>query len=309
MVFVSCRNYFPGKEKFLDYDFDTTNTLHYFNIFFNHNKWICVHKNSLQEAIAGVNSNKDAIIYGEGLGKTFCNDVDRATRLARTYDVLPIMFDWPTARPYMKDGKNMAITMRISADVAKTFSNFVKEFGKLKREGKTEIKQSTLFLHSMGNLLLMRATKKNYLDSTKIFDNVIMNAACVPQKNHKIWVERIRMQDHLYITKNNHDRSLNGAKIITLAGQLGERPKKPYAKNALYISFNKVLHLEHNYFLYADVLKEHPEIKEVYSSIFHGKTLSLDDIKKFKKQTNKNAVELVKPYLPESGNVGLSIGL
>ncbi len=307
IILVSCRNYLPGTEKFLDYDFDTTNTLHYFNIFFNHNKWICVRRNNMQEAIVGADTNKDAVVYAEGLGKTFCNDVDRATRLARTYDVLPIMFDWPTSRPYMKSGRNMITTMSVSADVAKPFSNFIKEIGILRNQNKTEIKQFTLFLHSMGNLLMMHAIEKKYLDTIKIFDNVILNAACVPEKNHKTWTEKIKIQKNLFITRNNHDRSLNGAKILMWAAQLGERPRQPFAKNALYISFNKVLHLEHNYFLFTDVLQKHQNIKEIYSFIFHGKALPLNDEQKFKQLKPKNSVELVKPVDPTNGNVRFSL--
>ena len=311
IILVSCRNYFPNQQKFLDYDFDTTNTLHYFNIFFNQNRWICIRRNNLQEAISGINLNKDVVVYGEGLGKTFCDDVDRATRLARTYDVLPIMFDWPTSRPYMKNGKNMVITMAVSARVAKPFSNFIKEIGTLNLKQlqgiNGEIKQFTLFLHSMGNLLMMHAIQKNYLDTVKIFDNIILNAACVPEKNHKLWVEKIKIQKNLFITRNNHDRSLNGAKILTWAAQLGERPRQPFAKNALYISFNKVLHLEHNYFLFTDVLQKHQNIKEVYSFIFHGHTLPINDEQKFKILKPKNSVELIKPFDPTNGNFKFSL--
>src|SRR5438105_1943970 len=49
IIFVSTRTYFPDKEFFLSYDFDTSNTLHCFTIYFNQNKWICVPRKDLTE--------------------------------------------------------------------------------------------------------------------------------------------------------------------------------------------------------------------------------------------------------------------
>src|ERR1700741_3778066 len=52
IVFVSARRYFPDKKEYLDNDFDSTHTLHYFNIYFARNSWVCVPRKSIEEAFS-----------------------------------------------------------------------------------------------------------------------------------------------------------------------------------------------------------------------------------------------------------------
>jgi hypothetical protein len=293
IVFVSVRHYRPGKEQFLDYGLDT-NALHYFTIFFNHNKWVAIPKNSLKEAYLAADPGNDVVVYAEGLGKTFTGTLDRATRFTRTYHVTTIMFDWPTFNPVLKGGENYRHTLNLSKPTAKVFSRFLDSLNTLKKE-LGGFNNLTLFLHSMGNLLMMHSIQQNYLNvKDTLFGNVVLNAACVPQKNHAQWVEKINIQEKIYITRNNHDRSLNGAKIISFfQRQLGERPRPPYAMNAQYINFSTVLSFEHNYFLYDRTIDFYPQIGQLYSSIFHGRKPAFDDVTKFRKRRS-NYVDLVK---------------
>jgi hypothetical protein len=301
IVFVSTRHYFPQKKEFLDHGLDTS-AFHYFTIYFNHNKWICVPKNSFKEAYNDANPGQDVVVYAEGLGKTFTSALDRATRVTRTYGVSIIMFDWATFNPMLKGGQNFRTTKANSKIASKSFAAFMDTMNLVKRGEETLFGHLTLFMHSMGNLLLMHAVKQNYLKVNEpLFDNVVLNAACVPQRKHKHWVEKINMQDKLYITRNNHDRNLNAAKIVSLfQRQLGERPRGPYAVNATYINFSNVLSMEHNYFLYDNVWREKPQIEQIYQDIFHGSGLSFEDEKKFRR-CNKNTVEVVKNNFERRG--------
>jgi hypothetical protein len=294
IVFVSTRHYFPEKSEFLDHSLDTT-VLHYFSIYFNHNRWVCVPKKNLKQAIHDANPGKDVVVYAEGLGKTFTSALDRATRVTRTYGVTIIMFDWATFNPLLKGGQNFRWTRSNSELASKSFAALIDSIARIKQQEKNVFGHLTLFMHSMGNLLMMHAVKKGFLiESEGLFDNVVLNAACVPQRRHKQWVEKINIQDNLYITRNNHDRNLNGAKLASFfQRQLGERPRGPYALNATYIDFSNVLSLEHNYFLYDDVWREKPQIERIYYNIFHGFDLSLEDKAKFKR-CNNNTVEVVR---------------
>ncbi|MGZ3932162.1 MAG: hypothetical protein ACXVP0_12555, partial [Bacteroidia bacterium] len=96
VVFVSTRNYFPEKDEFLSVDNDTSHALHYFNIYFKGNSWVCVPRISLEDALKAVSARENAVVYADGFGKLFPGNVDRATRFARCYDVTTILFDWPT---------------------------------------------------------------------------------------------------------------------------------------------------------------------------------------------------------------------
>jgi hypothetical protein len=304
VVFVSTRNYFPGKDEFLSVDYDTSTTLHYFNIYFKKNSWVCVPRENLQEAMNAVSKKEHAVVFVEGFGKTFPGNVDRATRFARCYNVTTIMFDWPTFDPRYRRIKNFKMTRRNSQKVAKAFSFFLSELDEFKN--KQNFKHISIILHSMGNLLLQHSVKNNYIKlKDTLFENIVLNAACVPQRKHKQWVEKINIQQRIYITRNNHDKTLNGAKLITFRRQLGERARGPYALNATYINFSAVLDMEHNYFLYTGVLKAHPNIKAVYNDIFFGRQVIFTDKREF--FIKRNLVDMFETTLPKKGDTSLSI--
>ena len=293
IVFASVRNYYSAKTEFFDYDLDTSHTLHYFTIYFNHNNWICVPKKDLNEALYSAAKNKDIVIYSEGMGKDFTANLDRATRFTRLYNVVTVMFDWPTYRPYLSGGKNYKLARRQSKEAARSLAKLFNEMDKYKSVNNLENVKMSLLFHSLGNRLIKDAVKNNYIEvKTKLFDNVILNAACVKTLLHKKWVQKLNIQKGIYITKNNHDRTLLLAGIAGLRKQLGRHSGWFRAKNAVYLNFSKVLVHDHNYFLMNNVFRSHPNIKTLYNDMFHGKPILFDDEKKFE-QRKKNVITLM----------------
>lgn len=311
IVFVSVRNYFPGKQEFMGYELDSANTLRYFTIYFNRNKWICVPKQNLADAFVGVSKSKDLVLYGEGMGKDFAGDVDRATRLTRVYDVTTIMFDWPTYRPNLRGGKNYKKARIQSTEVSKALCALFVEIETIKPTIKTDSTKTSLLLHSLGNRLIKEAVTNNFISTkTKLFDNVVLNAPCVKMRRHRKWLEKLSIQDKIYLTRNNKDRTLLLAKLAGFTEQLGRRSALRKAKNAIYLNFSPALEREHNYFLMTNVLAKHPDIKSIYSDIFHGRTINFDDEKRFINQQNGRVITLKGPErTTQEGDISLGIGM
>lgn len=309
IVFVSLRSYAESEKMFMGYDCDKNMTVHYFNIYFNGNKWICVPMKNLAECLAGKN-NLNGVAYVEGFGRTFLTAIDRATLFTRQYDCQIIMFDWPTYRPELKAGKNYKLTVKESAIIAPYFAQFLDTLNGYKTESPSAFKALSLVMHSMGNLLMMHAVKNDQLHiRDTLFSSIVMNSSCVPQRKHKVWVEKIKIQKHLFITYNNKDRTLNGAKLISgFKRQLGERPRKPYANNALYVDFSRVLEREHNYFLYPSVLNRFPYIKSLYRTILLGVEPDFNDENRYIKKPKKHTVEIFDLHEAQKGGIGISIG-
>mgnify|MGYP000852520510 CR=1 FL=1 len=270
---VSTRNYNDTLKEFVDYDYDSTGTLKYFAVYFNHNQWIVVPYNSLTELLSTKKEFKNLVVFTEGLGKTFTSGVDRATQLMRLYNVDEIFFDWPTEKPYLKPGKNIKITCIEAPEIAKPFAAFIEDFQNYKAEHSEKFKTTTLLNHSMGNLLLMYDLQNDYLKNihSNLFNNVIVNAACVNQKNHKLWLDKLSFSNNIYLTINDKDRNLRGARILFKARQLGESPQSEFCKNVNYVDFSEVLSIEHNYFLMQTVLIQKPYLKQFYANIFENK--------------------------------------
>lgn len=311
IVFVSVRNYFPGKVEFMGYELDSALTLRYFTIYFNKNKWICVPKQNLEEAFLGISKNKDIVMYGEGMGKEFPGDVDRATRLTRIYNVTTLMFDWPTYRPNLSGGKNYKKARIQSTEVSKVLCNLFTELEKLKPAIKNDAVNLTLLLHSLGNRLIKEAVMNNFISTkTKLFDNIVLNAACVKMRRHRKWLEKLNIQDKIYLTRNNKDRTLLLAKLAGFTEQLGRRSAIRKAKNAIYLNFSPVLEKEHNYFLMTNVLARHPDLKTIYSDIFHGKTINFNDEKRFINQRNGQIITVKGPErVTQEGDISIGIGM
>lgn len=311
VVFVSVRNYFPEKNEFMSNELDSTQTLHYFSIYFNRNKWVCVTRISLEEAFTGAPKNKDLVVYGEGLGREFIGNIDRATRLTRGYDVLTVMFDWPTFRSYLGRGKNYRKAKMQSTNVSKMMCDFFVELEKIKPIVKSDSSNLTLFLHSLGNRLLKEAVTNSFINvKTKLFHHVVLNAPCVKKNGHKKWLEKLNIQDEIYLTRNNKDRTLNLARWADFSERLGRHWGAAKAKNAVYLNFSPVLEKEHNYFLMTNVMVKHPDIKAIYSDIFHNKAINFDNEKIFIKQNRGRVITLKRPDAEGKDiNIGISVGL
>ncbi len=270
---VSTRNYNFSKQEFADYDYDNSSILKYFAVYFKGNNWTAIPYSSLEELLNLKNDLKDVVVFTEGLGKTFTLGIDRATKLMRIYPVNGIFFDWPTERPYLGPGKNIMKTCKIAPKVAACYGKFLEEFQCYKNEHPQKFQTVTLLFHSMGNMVLMYNLKNDLYKnlSPGLVSNVVLNAACVKQRHHQKWIDKLSFAKNIYITINDRDRNLRGARIIFAAHQLGEKIKSRQSKKVHYVNFSEVLDGEHNYFLITSLLKRKPYLKQFYYDIFVGK--------------------------------------
>jgi len=310
IVFVSVRDYYPGKEEFMGYEMDSECALRYFSIYFHNKSWICVPRQNLEAAFTGTDKSNDVVLYGEGMGKDFPSDVDRATRLARVYNVTTLMFDWPTYRPNLTGGKNYKKARVQSTRVSNALCDVFSQLEEIKSEIKSDSSNLTLFLHSLGNRLLKEAVTNGFIKTkTKLFDDIVLNAPCVKMRGHRKWLEKLNVQDKIYLTRNNKDRTLLLAKLAGFTEQLGRGAGMIKAKNAIYLNFSPVLEREHNYFLMTNVLARHPDLKSIYSDIFHGKNIDFSNEKKFINQRNGQIITLKGPErVTQEGDISIGIG-
>ncbi len=241
------------------------------------------------------------LVFVHGDAKTLEQSILRGLKIQKLYNINVIVFSWPSRDLSIHGIKNFKISQ---SHVAESLGHFVKvlEFVHLFREKNPSFlkeQKISLFFHSLGNLYMKKFIENDLQKSfpDRLFDNIILNAAAVNQKNHKEWVEKLNMQNHIFIISNKHDFNLKGARIFTSDGkQLGEKIKLPLASNASYINFDKAIGFRfptgytHTYFI-GEMATEN--IKEFYSTIFHGGNPNFKDENTFKIRRDNIGYEII----------------
>ena len=290
ILIITNRKYDPinNNKKYFGDEIDSHGKLTYLIACCDNNKWTIFVKETFEDAMRSININNDFLFFVHGDGQTFPNLLDRCIRIDRLYNVNIIAFDWPSKksdfskiRNYFNSKKN---AKRSVSDFGKSLKH-IQDFRAENRSTNDSI-HYTLFFHSLGNYILEKFIKSplNSSVTENLFDNILLNAPAVKQKRHRRWVEKMNFQKRIYITSNKKDFTLNGARLITFRRQLGERLKKPLARNANYINFRNLVYQKHNYFLDLQPASIYPSLSFFYRTLFHGRCLDLEEKSKFRKR-------------------------
>ena len=143
----------------------------------------------------------------------------------------------------------------------------------------------------MGNEIASELIKQDQADKIPeyFFDNLILNAAAVKQKDHAQWVNKLNIQNRVYIISNKDDFPLKGAAIMRMTKLLGSEYEEPLAKNAQYVNLSYVAGKEHNVFLgRTELERKNPEIPELYNTLFQGEEPTFENFKSFAISGNNN---------------------
>jgi hypothetical protein len=192
------------------------------------------------------------------------------------------MFDWPTEYYALRK------TARNARKVTPNFALSVNELSEIFVKRKINSNLSIIF-HSMGNHIARNIVRKDYLDDLpeNVFKNVILNAAAVKQRNHRKWVDKLDIQDRIYIVSNRDDLPLKGVMILRMSTPLGAKYTGTLSEKANYINFSGIAGRDHNLFLGRTQAEEqYPDIYDFYFSLFNGQEIDLNDHYEFVDVTN-----------------------
>ncbi len=228
---------------------------------------------NLDETTRYLPANRDFLVYVDGHGKTFDQVLARGFELTDRFNINMLVFDWPT------DYLALRKTAYVADEVAPNFVIAMNKFNVLHEKYYPGSAVSAIF-HSMGNHIIKDVAGKQLLKymPKNLFSNIILNSAAVKQANHAKWVERLNIQKEIYITINQHDKTLRGAKILRLANQLGLGYSGKPAGNAIYINFSSIETTEHNLFLgRSSVEKYNKYLYGFYVKVLHGKEMDFQN--------------------------------
>jgi len=290
LVFVSNRHFNRDSLRFVD-EFVDTAGLKYFVLQKQAGKWNVFQVPTLTDAMQLMPEKRDIVVYAEGMGKIFTANVERALLMRSQYNVNVVMFDYASINTTYRPSRNFRFARsnaRRSAPQYFRLLQLIQQARQDKEDWVEHVKVST-FCHSMGNIIFMEMMKHqpyDQLNQTPFIDNVVLNAACVPSKHHKEWVEHIRFANKIYINYNRSDWQLKGAHLLTLASQLGEKPKRSRAANANYVNFHDQGGRQHSYFLNfpQNDYRMTQEMRDYFAQLFSGNSAVLEEEKTLAKK-------------------------
>lgn len=265
-------------------------SLTYLEVFKDNDKWKILPLNIETDFNTYSSGFNDWLVYVHGDSQTPELAFMRGLQLQEEYQVNVIVFSWPSKDPILGGLQNFKNSKNLIEKGTPAFAQFVQKLDSWRNsQTSDQCGNLTLFLHSLGNYYLQRLVADSLLAGMdhKIFDNVILNAAAVNQKDHHLWLEKITFQQRIFVNSNSKDMTLKGVSLFTDCGvQLGEKAESDFSSNATYINFNQALDNELNFGLlhgyYVGVIPgKYPHIYKFYHAIFHGQPVEFSSPEMF----------------------------
>lgn len=248
---------------------------------------ICARMKALSNVKSLTGACNDVILYVHGHYKSFEDAAISGLKIQNLYHIKVIVYSWPSMMSKGPGAKNYLSSERNVELGASKFRELLLMVQKFKgmNDQYADPCHLSLCLHSLGNYYLERIVKDSLLYGidNKMFDNIIMCAPAVSRDGHAAWLDKLTIQNRIYITSNRHDFNLAGVKVFTDSGiQLGKDPGSPLSLKGNYINFTKAVGFlfptgaTHNYFTGKMALKSE-KIREFFDTVFHGKAINLSD--------------------------------
>ncbi|HXC03653.1 MAG TPA: alpha/beta hydrolase [Bacteroidia bacterium] len=261
-----------GDKAFLTNRIATDSSLHFYTVYFSGNNWRAVPHSSLELSLRTNPDAGDYVVYTEGDGKTFPDNIDRGTRMSRLYQVHVILFDWPSRVPGYNGIRNIHQTARNAYSLARQYHRFLMQLVAFKTSDPEKLTRISLFFHSMGNAVFCHSmlTSENAFLEKGLIHALILNAACFPVKHHAVVLEGLHFQDHIYVIFNRKDKTLRAASWLFHTRMLGCQLHTPLAGNACYIDIHPQAGNKHNYFIDQTLLSAFPPVRVLFNDLFHA---------------------------------------
>jgi len=273
--------YFPNK-------IASNGSLTYLIGHFEGEKLLLQNKSSFDNLVIHKNKLKNWLVYVHGDSKTLADAAQRAFEIQEKYKVNVIVYSWPSKIEEgsgLKNFKNSRLNVETGIDEFLVFLSDIEEW-KSKNAIEFANNKVSIMFHSLGNYYLERLVKDDYIQEMdqNLFDNLVVNAAAVNQKDHHSWLEEINIQERIYVNSNGRDFILRGVRLLTdWNRQLGEALVGEFASNATYVDFTNAVKNNgfpigemHGYYL-GIVSNQSENIRSYYHTIFHGKSVDLEN--------------------------------
>lgn len=267
---------------------------------------------------------KHILFFVHGFNNDVTSVLDRAAALERKFGLIVIPFSWPAdgggikgVTSYHSDKRDafaskgaLDRTLGIMQDHLRKITELAREDlwrqaeekhpddGERRNALYTELMEKqcpitvNMMAHSMGNYLLKQVMKSMASEGTELlFDNVVLVAADTNNRDHRSWVDRIRVRRRVIITINERDHALAVSRAKSgdeQLARLGHSMNDLESRRAVYVNFTgaKAVNTSHAYFE-GDAVEKNPRIRTFFREAFRG----LDAERRLNYKASRNVFE------------------
>ena len=243
-------------------------------------------------------SGKACVFYIHGFYKSFEESLNQARNISETYNVGVVAFSWPSntggfVEAYYDKAKAIASSSIVALD------RTLERFCSIRNQEPQSVRglSINLLIHSLGNYMFEKfICDPIFSTETRVFDNIVLNAADVDLKGHKRWTNKLKYARRVYATINEEDIILGWSQHIN-PERLGNTGKSLISKRLVYFDLSDGKSVDGYHEHFGDTAKANTVVKDFFSKVLRGKEgLPLSGTKY---EESKNAYVLEDKEEPE----------
>lgn len=216
-------------------------------------------------------ASKDCVFFIHGFSKSFEESLEQTHAIQHRYGVGVVTFSWPSnpggfiTKEY-KRAKSIASNSIVALD--RTFEKFG-EYMRCDLDESCEVSVN-LLIHSLGNYMFEKFVRDPiFAGETRIFDNIVLNAADVDADDHVQWADSLKYARSIYALINERDRILNFSDVIN-PDRLGNTAHGLSSNRVTYFDLTdgKKVKKKHQHF--GSTAEANVHVKTFFKRVLHG---------------------------------------
>lgn len=214
---------------------------------------------------------KDCVFYVHGVNQQFVETLEQTHDLSKRYGVGVVTFSWPSNPGGFVLGEYKKARAIASDSIAALDRSLERLASYLRVYSREDCEVSlNLLVHSLGYFLFEKFVRDPiFTGETRIFDNVILNAADVDLKRHTQWTNTLQYARRVYATINERDKILNLSDTIN-PNRLGNTAKRLKSDAVTYFDLTDGDKVKKKHQHFGSTAKANPVVKEFFETAFRG---------------------------------------
>lgn len=216
--------------------------------------------------------NMDCVYYVHGFNKKFSETLQQAHEVHKRYGVGVIVFSWPSNPGgfiLCEYRQAQAIASNSIAALDRTFEK-LGSYLSVDRDESCEI-SFNLLLHSLGNFMFeMFIRHPIFSGETRMFDNIVLNAADVDHEPHERWTNSLKYARRVYATINERD-SILGASSVVNPDRLGNTARDLDSPRLDYFDLSDGNNVNKKHRHFESTASQNPVVEKFFKNVLHGK--------------------------------------